>query len=143
MKVYLAASWSRQAEMKKLSSELIALGIEVTSRWLEEKEAERPEDRAKHNRENALQDVNDVRAADILVRFTDEFVKFDNPELLQNMLVRAHLATGGRMFECGLAWAEGKTIVVVGGAQNVFDMLPNVVHLPDVEELKKFLSSKE
>lgn len=142
MKVYLAASFSRQAEMKQLSLKLIEMGLEVTSRWLEEKEAKRPEDRTKHNRENAIQDVNDVRAADIVVRFTDEDVQWGDSYFVRDKLIRAHFATGGRMFECGLAWAEGKPIIVIGGHQNIFDCLPNIIHLPDAEELKRYLSLK-
>jgi hypothetical protein len=143
MKVYLAASWSRQVEMKQLSLELKAMGIGVTSRWLDEAEKTNAS-RDRHRRNMAVNDANDVRAADVLVRFTDERVRLDGDyEVLKDTLVRASLATGARMFETGLAWGAGIPIIVVGGHQNVFDYLPNIIHLKDVVELKKYLSSTE
>ena len=143
MKIYLAASWSRQVEMRQLSQELIAMGIGVTSRWLHEAEKTNAS-RDRHRRKTAFDDVNDVRAADILVRFTDERVRFDgDAEVLKDTLVRASLATGARMFETGLAWGAGIPIIVVGGHQNVFDYLPNIIHLKDAAELKKYLSETE
>ncbi len=134
MRVYLAAAWSRQAEVRLYANVLRAEGIEVTSRWLEEREAIDPRDRERHRRETALIDIQDVRAADALVRFTDD---------LSQPTVPSGLATGARMFEMGLAWAEGIPVVVVGGRQQVFDFLPNVVHLKDFTELVNFLSPRE
>jgi hypothetical protein len=112
------------------------MGIHITSRWLIEKEATNPKDWERHRRETAFIDVQDVRAADILVRFTDPIAQLKG-------VAPAGLVTGARMFEFGLAWGAGIPIVVVGGMQNVFDYLPNVTHLPDVTALKIFLSSTE
>jgi hypothetical protein len=81
-------------------------------------------------RQRAQEDVEDVRAARILVRFTDD---------LNRPTVPAGLATGSRMFEMGLAYALGKIIIVVGGTQPIFDYLPGIFHLHDVAELKKVL----
>lgn len=137
MRVYLASAWSRQHELREIAQELEAIGVEITSRWLYEKEAPRSEDRERHLRETAFIDIQDVRRSDMLVRFTDP--------VTQNGSIAAPvgLVSGARMFEFGLAWGAGIPVVVVGGKQNVFDRLPNVIHLKDVEELKKFLSSKE
>jgi hypothetical protein len=134
MKVYLAAAWSRQQEIRAVAQELRAIGVEVTSRWLDEREAQNPADWARHRRETAFIDIQDVRRADILVRFTDN---------LKTETIPSHLGTGARMFEFGLAWGAGIPIVVVGGRQNVFDYLIGITHLPDVEALKIFLCSKE
>lgn len=141
MKVYLAAAWRRQAELRDIASRLAARDVEITSRWLFEEEAPNPKDRDRHRRETAFIDIQDVRAADVLVRFTDQAARIDGE--YPTGQIPAGLATGARMFEMGLAWAEGIPIVVVGGKQPVFDYLPNIVHLKDVEELLEFLSPTE
>src|SRR6266576_1102637 len=125
MKAYLAAAWSRQAEVRQYAYILRAEGIEVTSRWLDEREALDPRDRERHRRETALIDIQDVRRADVLVRFTDD---------LSQPTVPSGLATGARMFEMGLAWAEGIPVVVVSGHQQVFDWLPGVTHVKNFKE---------
>jgi hypothetical protein len=134
MQVYLAAAWSRKDEIKKIADELIALGINVQARWLNEPPT-LPERRSPTSRESFLRsraeiDIEDATAADVLVRFSDDLT----PET-----VPAKLATGSRMFEMGWAMANGSQIVVVGGHQCVFDWLPTVRHLPDVEILKEYL----
>lgn len=134
MKVYLAGAFSRQTELRDVATDLAALGIEVTSRWLYEKGPENPKDRQWYRRETAFQDIQDVRAADILVRFTDDLTAESIP---------SKLGSCARMFEFGMAWERGIPVVVVGGKQNIFDELSNVIHLPTVQELFKFLGSRE
>ena len=133
MKIYIAAAWSRRAEMRKVARELRALGIEVNSRWLEEQDAP-VHGREKHKRETAFIDVADVKSCDALVRFSDD---------LSGVYVPSHLATGARMFETGLAFALGKPVYVVGGKQNVFDSLPSMIHITDTEHLKRELCPTE
>lgn len=132
MKVYLAAASHRREEIKKVAKELRLLGIDVQARWLEELQVGQSNLSEKFSREMALMDVHDVREADILIRFTDDL---DFP------YVRARLATGARMFEMGYAYAQGKPIIVVGGRQPIFDYLPNIVHVKDVDELKNYLGA--
>lgn len=134
MKIYIAASWSRRSEIRKVASELEELGVRVGSRWLGECHKPSSSGREKFLRETALIDVADVRACDALVRFADD---------LTEMRVPSHLATGARMFEMGLAYALGKPIYVVGGKQNVFDRLPNLIHIKDAEHLKRELCPTE
>jgi len=133
MILYLAASWSRQAEIRKISEELNGLeGIHVNSRWLEERTYS-PTDRSHKDRFRRLraeEDVADVAAADVLVRFTDD---------MSAKTVPVSLISGARMFEMGYAYALGKTIVVVGGHQPIFDYLPSIVHVKDLQELKKWI----
>ena len=133
MRVYLAASWSRKDKIKKIADELIAMGVNVQSRWLDEPTF-LPTDYAKKKflQERAEIDVDDIINADVLVRFTDN---------LSAETVPSHLATGSRMFEMGLAYAYGALIVVVGGYQCVFDYLENINHVPDAAHLKLFLAS--
>lgn len=135
LKVYLAASFSRQAEMRLIAARLVEVGVEITSRWLFESQGMKHGNaRRKFMMRCALTDLEDVRVADILVRFTDD---------LTSITVPSHLATGARHFETGFAYALGKPIIIVGGQQNVFDFLSNVTHVKNEDELIQFLNPEE
>jgi hypothetical protein len=71
--------------------------------------------------------LDDIDRADVLVRFSDD---------LSSPTVPSHLATGSRMGETLWALAHNKTVIVVGGYQCVFDYLPQVVHVKNVDVLK-------
>jgi hypothetical protein len=164
MKVYLAAAWSRREEMKSLAAELEhdIPGLIVNARWIKEEPSSNrwfvpdPAKNAGMNREpagmgqfemrrfRAQQDREDVLDGDVLVRFSDD---------LTPQTVPSYLATGSRMVEMGMVigWIEAlrwlgytqgqqKSILVVGGFQPIFDYLPEVTHLKDVEELKRELT---
>ena len=136
MKLYLAAAWSRKDEISAVAGDLVRSNdqIEITSRWLQEPVDLRPgQTRSQFRQERAQHDIEDVAAADILVRFTDD---------LTYEKVPARLATGARMFEMGYAYALGKEIVVVGGVQPIFDYLPSIVHVSNVDALKRYLFEK-
>jgi len=128
MKVYLAAAFCRKDEILGIAEELRSLGIEVTSRWLVEQK-DIPTDRSKATflAERAQIDLDDIDRADVLVRFSDD---------LSTPTVPSHLATGSRMGETLWALAHNKTVIVVGGYQCVFDYLPQVVHVKNVDVLK-------
>jgi len=128
MKLYLAAAFSRQAEMKRVAEELTDCGFEITSRWLTNTPGVIKGKKARM--QDAFMDINDLREADILVRFSDDLTKDSIP---------AKLGSGARMFEFGMAWERGMPIVVVGGRQNIFDSLPNVTHVADLKELFEYL----
>lgn len=126
MQLYLAASWSRKDEIFAVSQALNEIpGVHVEARWLSEPVPAVYDDQFRAER--AQHDVDDVLAADILVRFTDD---------LSTPTVPSSLATGARMFEMGLAYAFQKIIIVVGGHQPIFDYLPNIYHVSGVETLK-------
>ena len=132
MKIYLAAAFSRQGEMKRIAAQLIGYGFEVTSRWLTNTPGVI---KGKRNRmEDAFMDVEDLRRADLLVRFSDDLTKERIP---------SRLGSGARMFEFGMAWERGMPIVVVGGRQNIFDSLPNVTHVTDMNGLLEYLGAHE
>lgn len=135
IRLYLAAAWSRRDEIAAVADELIEQipGLEITARWLREPTVlgSKIVRGNRFRRRRAQEDVADVRKADVLVRFSDD---------LSGTTVPAKLATGSRMFEQGLAYAEGKRIVVVGGHQPIFDYLPGIVHLRHVDELKSYLA---
>ena len=132
MKIYLAAAWSRRAQIAQIADDLNLIpGITVNSRWLSEPVfAATDIDHLLFLRERALLDVGDVVSSDMLVRFTDD---------LSGPTVPSRLASGARMFEMGLAYAQKKPVVVVGGIQQIFDHLPGIVHLSCPAELRTFL----
>ena len=135
MKIYLAAAWSRREEILSVAERLRAVGVEITSKWLTEESGMMVGGEEKFLRERAYIDLEDVDAADALVRFTDT-VPTDVS------LVPKHLISGARMFEMGYAKARGKTLYVVGGKQNVFDRLDGIIHVKDVDALISLLSQE-
>lgn len=130
MKLYLAAAFSRRDEMRVVAKELYQAGYTITSRWIENTPQVIKDRRGKM--EDAFMDVQDLRAADVLVRFSDN---------LEQPTIPAKLGSGARMFEFGMAWERGIPVVVVGGKQNIFDNLPNVTHVKSLEELKQYLGA--
>lgn len=129
--VYLAARFSRKNEIKEKAKELEALGINVTSRWLDEtadpnSDLKEFDDDA--HTEVAQVDIEDIDAADVLVLFTE------NPEL--------GFKRGGRHFESGYAHGKGIPVVTLGPRENVFHYLKPIINIESWEDLKanlKFL----
>ena len=147
MKVYLAAAWSRRLEILEVAHKLENVGVEITSNWLTEEAGMNTGAREKFLRDRAYIDLADVDRADILVRFTDpEYLETDVYEayttLLRNPVPRK-LLSAARMVEMGYALAKGKTVIVIGGKQNVFDRVASVVHLDTVDDLVRYLSQED
>jgi len=129
--VYLSAAFHRKEEMKEVSLKIAALGVHITSRWLDEDPApvgKRARDLFKV--ETAQKDTDDVHAADAIIRFSDD---------LSTSTVPSNWCTGARMEECGMAYAWGKKIIVVGGKQSIFDNLPERIHVKDVNTLLAYI----
>ncbi len=114
-KIYLAARFARRDEMRMIAAELADEGFHITARWLESEEPisstelRSPSAAARL----ATDDLDDVRAADICIAFTEE----------------AHHPTpgrGGRHTEFGIALASGAQMMVVGPREHIFHCLPEV-----------------
>lgn len=127
LKVYLAAPYSWKEQMQAYRTELNDMNVEVTSRWLDEPHKPttqigdlEPPDFQKY----AIQDVNDVRYADVLIFFTDP----------TKTIVR-----GGRHVEFGIALERGMDIYVLGPHENIFHYLANVTHFENWDQLKNAL----
>ena len=134
MKVYIAAPYSMKDTIKERAAELNALGIIVTSSWLNEPHkpttqmSELPHE---VHQKYAVQDVLDVAAAEIIVFHTDP----------TKTIVRA-----GRHVEFGIAVGIGLTrqmdIFVVGeDRENIFHHLPQVRHFATWEAAKNALAA--
>jgi hypothetical protein len=123
MKIYLAARYSRNDEMRGVRDVLEAFGHTITSRWIDqhggnllesfvaEKLNADPGDCAKY----AQIDMDDLQAADVVVSFTSA----------------GGGGKGGRHVEFGVALGLGKRLVVVGPRENVFHTLTGVEWYPD------------
>lgn len=100
MRVYLAARYSRRAEIACIRTELQRRGMVVQARWLDGLHDNSPNDVC------AYDDTADIDECHALIAFTEE---------------RRSIATsGGRHFEAGYAHALGKPVIVVGPEENVF-----------------------
>lgn len=120
MKIYLAAPYQRKDFINLLATELRKLGLEVTSSWLNEPHSSntQPQELTEEKRrEYAIQDVIDIRRADIFVLFTDP----------SKTITRA-----GRHVEFGIALERGMPIYVIGSErENLFHYYPGVMHFAD------------
>lgn len=111
---YLAARYSRREELNQYADQLVALGHQVTSRWLagnhQISDAGLSEEGSKEERERfAQEDWADVMAADTVIAFTEP--------------PRSTASRGGRHVEFGIAIGAHKGLAVVGPRENVFHCL--------------------
>ena len=106
--VYLAARFTRKAEMRQYAEDLDELGIGVTSRWVHAGAHEwtgTPDDAIPAGAQLgfAQDDLDDIDAADMLVIFTDQ-----------------QGTRGGMWVELGYALGQGMPVLVVGPLANIF-----------------------
>ena len=107
MKFYLSSRYGRIHEMQAMAAWLRNQGHTVTSTWLDGDES-LDTDTPSHDvaREWAFADIEDIRAADCLVAFTEQ--------------PQSPWSRGGRHVELGYAMGMGKSTVVVGPLENIF-----------------------
>lgn len=136
MKVYLASWFASKDEMKIRAEDLRANGIEVTSRWLEEKVAgtvQIHEVADDYLRETAQVDIHDILLANTVV------LNVPSAEQLKTADIPvASWARGGRHFEAGFQYATmmfywnmpedirnrgDRNLILVGHKENVFHYL--------------------
>lgn len=133
MKVYLAAPYRLREQIVRYRDELISLGFEITSRWLDGLGQRVLNDGSELGPEQervveaflagetddsealrlsgicAQADIRDVYDSDVLIAFTSREAK-----------------RGGMHVEWGYAIAAGKTLAVVGPREHIFHCLPDV-----------------
>lgn len=133
--IYLAGPYSSRDLLRGYAAELTRVGYKIRARWLDgthevaanpkvEAEAD-PTERARW----AHEDLEDVRACDILVAFT-------------RAAVGGGGASGGRHVETGYALGQHKQVLLVGEPENVFHWLPGVQKLPNWHEALIELSAR-
>lgn len=109
LRVYLASWFDSKDERAKQAQELRSLGIEVTSRWLEERTDIKIDDAFLNDTANV--DIEDIEQANVLVIFTPD-VALPKPgaavrpgEEKDQPLTCKSWARGGRNFEQGYFYA--------------------------------------
>jgi hypothetical protein len=108
--------------MQGVRDVLHALGHEVTSRWIDCHAGKYLVSFTPEHLNNdpeyccgvAIHDLEDLRAADTVISFTDE----------------KGGGKGGRHVEFGVALALNKRLILVGPRENVFHTLPEIEHYP-------------
>lgn len=161
-RIYLAGRYIRREEFAGYADDLRALGHVVDARWLlgahqwdgaAAEVANAYEERGEHPDAYrfALDDVEDLTAADIVISFTERprdvltdadvlaALRRTGDDFDHGWLVYARLeltdelnrlagkaSRGGRHVEFGMAIALGKRAIVVGSQENVFHLLPGV-----------------
>jgi hypothetical protein len=126
-KIYLAARYSRNDEMRGVRDVLTAMGYEITSRWIDQHNGKletsyTPEKLNTDPDECAVlgqHDVADLAAADTVISFTSTNGG----------------GKGGRHVEHGLALGMGKRVIVCGPRENIFHTLPEIEHYPSWRSL--------
>ena len=140
MKLYLAASYGRRRKMSSYATKLEEVGVEIVSRWVYDK-ADMEDDAfeaATNIREKisiglscALVDLGAIREATHFALFAEPLLDEDD-----GFACPTHALThGGRHFETGYALCSSKTVIIVGGIENVFHCLPGIVRLKDFRAL--------
>ena len=123
-RVYLAARYDRRDELRVYREQLQAIGVEVTSRWLDETgslSGDMEVGKEDFYKETASVDLEDVRRADTIIFFAED------PLL--------GWKRGGRHVEFGYALALAKHIIVLGPKENVFHYIPWVHHYTSLEQV--------
>jgi hypothetical protein len=132
MKIALGAAYHRKAEVRELAAKISRIGHTVLCRWIDEPDRQAPNRKALIEWANL--DLDDIRQCHYFIRLTDD---------LSDPLVPSALATGGRFVEMGYALALGKTVVVLGGVQSIYDNLENVRRVRNETVLLRMLSPEE
>lgn len=124
MRIYLAAAYGRQLEMRGVRTQLRQMGHLVTSRWLDQDTEMTFSPAAILHAPPAAQsmarrDMADIEQAHMVINFTD-----------------GQPARGGRHVEFGYALALGKRLSIVGPREHVFHTLGRAIWYPDWDTMR-------
>lgn len=141
MRIYLAAKYSRRAELIEYAKQLAEIGHEVKARWLSEDHDLPPGGDPAMGLRFAEDDIADCSQADCVISFTEEP---GNPRSGRNR--------GGRHVEFGIALSlrrfsgyegDGPRLIVVGWRENVFHYAPEVQFFETFEQALEALRGME
>ncbi len=123
MKIYLAARYSRAAEMREVRQRIENAGHTVTSTWIDQTIGEIPRDTLNTepmaHAQYAQRDFADLIDAEAVISFTS----MDGG------------GRGGRHIEFGMALALNKRLIIVGPRENVFHTLSGVEVYHDIDAM--------
>ncbi len=128
-KIYLAARYSRSAELRRYRDILEEMGHTVTSTWIEgghEALKEGGPELKAARAEFAYSDIHDLRQADTIICFMEE------PRTPTR---------GGRHVEYGIALERGMELIVIGPKETIFHEIGEVFHYNTWEEFIANLTS--
>lgn len=123
MRIYMAARYSRRDELREKKEVLEKLGLNVTSRWLEETnplDTQMGDDTTEFYIETANIDLIDIDLAEAVLFFSEDPL--------------VGIPRGGRHVEFGYALGTKKPIYVVGPRENVFHYIDRVYHFDTFED---------
>lgn len=131
MRVYLAAAFDRQQEMKEKAKFFTSNKCDISSTWLTEEVFSASSISEYTAREYSTRDLQEVASSDLLVLFTENLY----PSLWKRLVtfvkslfgINPRVLTGGRFVEFGIAAALHKQILVIGPSENIFMQLPHVL----------------
>lgn len=136
MIIYLAARYSRNAEMRERRDFFRRWGYEVTSRWID-----------RHPDDDGVPQLQSSFTPEVLATtpdVTQPFAEVDLEDLDRADTVisftegpRGVGGKGGRHVEFGYAVAAGKQLVLVGPREHVFHTLPRVKQFDTWEEFER------
>lgn len=106
-RIYLAGPWVRRADVREARNVFQQSGIAVGSRWIDFDAEGQDEHNASTQQREALNDWEDIHAADALVLLNLE-------------------KSEGKAVETGMALVRGIPVIVIGQRSNVFHYLPQV-----------------
>lgn len=134
-RIYLAARYSRREELLHYGNQLMRMGFEVVSTWIDghhEVPGRVVDDGERYHAEDieirgwATEDLLDVLAADCVISFTE-------PE------GAARQGRGGRHVELGIGLGKGAVCVIVGPREHVFHYLEGVHQFDDWADARNAL----
>jgi len=134
-RVYLAAKYSSNKQMREYRQTLIQYDIAVTSRWIDQHGGDQSESAGPSSLNIAphmyvrfaAADVQDIMDADTLIFFSQG----DGRE-----------SKGGRHTKLGIAIGLGKSIVIIGPRENVFHCIPTITHCYSWFEFERWLAKE-
>lgn len=129
MKIYLAARYSRNPEMREVASYLKARGHQITSRWINGSHEIGDVTTDLERRQLALDDWLDLQRSDAMLAYSE------TPRSTND-------SRGGRHVEFGLALAWNIPIYVVGPRENVFHYLHQIQNFQNTVEAAHALEDK-
>jgi hypothetical protein len=136
--VYIAAAFDQRDVIKDEAGQYIEAGLKVTSRWLfEHHESNEPPGSDKRHEEDqhfAMEDMNDLFDADVVVSYTQPTMKMPDGK-------RLSFGSGGRHVEFGMAYAWGKKLIIIGPHEPVFHHLPGVLQLDSTQSAIDYIKT--
>lgn len=138
MRIYLAASFSRQSEMREKRVDLENAGHLVTSRWIDEPTKDDGITHAKgdaDDRYHAVGDISDILDSDCMIVFSE-------PPNGKYGRGGRHVETGFFLSSVMMQRSTGP-LIVVGPAENIFHAHPDVLRVNSWEDALYEIGTEE